>query len=83
MSLFSQHITPTKYSKSYASEANAIKAVTVLIDAMQEDAPKFHNPRRAQFVITKNEEGRFAPVIIADISETVFYAQRSFAVIGV
>ena len=81
MSLNSQHITPTKHSKSFASEAIAIKAANALIDAMQEGAQaKFHSHRRAQFFITTNAELRFVPVIIADISEIIFYAQRKFAV---
>ena len=82
MSLFSQHTTPTKYSKSYASEANAIKAATAIIETVQ-GVPTAQTTRRAQFIVTKNDNGRFSPVILAPNSDCVGYAHHAFSVIGV
>ena len=82
MSLFSQQITPTKYSKSYATEANAIKAADAIIERLQ-GAPSARTTRRAQYVVTKNEEGRFAPVLIVPSQDCCYYAHNEFATIGV
>tara|TARA_R110000824_G_scaffold226433_2_gene414239 strand:- start:230 stop:475 length:246 start_codon:yes stop_codon:yes gene_type:complete len=81
MSLFDQHILPTQYSKSYSSEKAAVKAASTIINKIQ----KHHEAgyRNAQFVVTKNSDDRFCPVIISQNCDAVFYAHSSFATIGV
>jgi len=73
MALYSKHISPAITSKSYKTEENAIKAVQKVLE---------NSSPETQFVIVRNENNRWSPMIITPSINCVHFAHQGFATLG-
>jgi hypothetical protein len=77
MSIFDQHIVPASSSKSYKTESNCIKAAQDIIGKL---GLTERGTRPDQFITTKNEDGRWAPVILSTNPGSIAYAHHGFTI---
>ena len=73
MALFSKQISPVKESKAYKTEENAVKAAQKVLEGSGPET---------QFVIIRNEDDRWSPMIITPSINCVNYAHQGFATLG-